>query len=346
LTPSLLLSLQGIPLAKAQYDAAGNLILPANAVVRGADYNWQNQRVDQQTLNVEREIRPGMIVDIGYVGVRGRHNNHSRNINQAPPQPQGVDFNLARPLYSRYPNLGDIPVSFSEASSSYDAITVRFAAIVTKYLSVNASYAHGRNFSNGNNLDLTNIDQYYGPTQQDIAHIFNAQFRLELPIGRGKRYLGGINGALDALIGGWEYSGFLHLRSGTRFDVVANDGTSLNNFQNNRPDRVANGQISNPTRDRWFDTSAFKNHLGLMTYGTAGINPLHADGQQQLDSSLSKTFHLTERHQLEFRADAFNTFNHRNFSAPDATVGSATEGQIFSTSVDNRRLQVSLRYSF
>jgi hypothetical protein len=346
LTPSLLLSQQGIPLAKAQYDAAGNLILPANAVVRGADYNWQNQRVDQQTLNVEREIRPGMIVDIGYVGVRGRHNNHSRNINQAPPQPQGVDFNLARPLYSRYPNLGDIPVSFSESSSSYDAITTRFAAIVTKYLSVNASYAHGRNFSNGNNLDLTNINQYYGPTQQDIAHIFNAQFRLELPIGRGKRYLGGINGALDALIGGWEYSGFLHLRSGTRFDVVANDGTSLNNFQNNRPDRVANGQISNPTRDRWFDTSAFKNHLGLMTYGTAGINPLHADGQQQLDSSLSKTFHLTERHQLEFRADAFNTFNHRNFSAPDATVGSATEGQIFSTSVDNRRLQVSLRYSF
>jgi hypothetical protein len=211
---------------------------------------------------------------------------------------------------------------------------------------VNASYAHGRNFSNGNNLDLTNIDQYYGPTPQDIAHIFNSQFRLGLPIGRGKRYLSGINGGLDAFIGGWEYSGLLHIRSGTRFDVLANDATSLNNGQNNRADRIGNGQISNPTPDRWFDTSAFTNHVGVMTYGTAGINALHADGQQQLDSSLSKTFHLTERHQLELRADAFNTFNHRNFSAPSTTVGVATEAQIFSTSVDNRRLQFSLRYSF
>jgi len=48
----------------------------------------------------------------------------------------------------------------------------------------------------------------------------------------------------------------------------------------------------------------------------------------------------------EFRADVFNTFNHPNFGAPDSGVGSGTEGEVFSTSVDNRRMQVSLRYSF
>jgi hypothetical protein len=346
LTPSLLLSQQGLPLANAQYDSAGNLILPANAVIRGADYFWRNQRVDQRTLNIERELRPGMIVDIGYVGVRGRHNNHSRNINQAPPQPQGVDYNLARPLYSQYPNLGDIPVSFSEASSYYDAVTARFSANLSKYVFVNASYAHGRNLTNGNNLDITNLNQYYGPTPEDIAHIFNAQFRLDLPVGRGKRFLGGISPLLDAFIGGWEYSGLLHIRSGTRFDIATNDTTSLNNGLKNRADRIGNGRLSNPTPARWFDTSAFTNHAGVMTYGTAGINQLHADGQQQLDSSISKNFHLTERHQLEFRADLFNTFNHPNFSAPDNTIGSATEGQVFLTSVDNRRMQFSLRYSF
>jgi hypothetical protein len=346
LTPSLLLSQQGLPLANAQYDSAGNLLLPANAVIRGADYFWRNQRVDQQTLNVEREIRPGMIVDLGYVGVHGRHNNHLRNINQAPPQPQGVDYNLARPLYSQYPNLGDIPVSFSEASSYYDAVTARFSANLSKYVFVNASYAHGRNLTNGNNLDITNLNQYYGPTPEDIAHIFNAQFRLDLPVGRGKRFLGGISPLLDAFIGGWKYSGLLHIRSGTRFDIATNDTTSLNNGLKNRADRIGNGRLSNPTPARWFDTSAFTNHAGVMTYGTAGINQLHADGQQQLDSSISKNFHLTERHQLEFRADLFNTFNHPNFSAPDNTIGSATEGQVFLTSVDNRRMQFSLRYSF
>ena len=49
--------------------------------------------MDQASLNVEREIRPGMIVDIGYLDVRGLHNNHSKNINQAPPTPQGTDYN-------------------------------------------------------------------------------------------------------------------------------------------------------------------------------------------------------------------------------------------------------------
>jgi hypothetical protein len=346
LTPSLQLSKDGLPLANAQYDSSGNLIIPNNAVIRGAEYNWKNQRVDQATLNVERELRPGMVLDIGYVNVRGINNNHSTNINQAPPTAPGADFNLSRPLYSLYPQLGDIPISQSIASSRYDALTARFTAIVSRSVTINASYAHGRNFANGNNLDQTNINQYYGPTQQDIAHIFNAQFTLEIPVGHGRRFLGDSNRVLDAIIGGWQYAGLLHIRSGARFDVVGNDGTTLNNNQNNRPDRIGNGQLSNPTVNHWFDPSAFVLHQTVMTYGTSGINPLHSDGQQQLDSSISKIFHITERHQLQFRADLFNTFNHPNFAAPDAIVGDSAEGQVFSTSVDNRRVQFALRYSF
>jgi hypothetical protein len=346
LTPSLQLSKDGLPLANAQYDSSGKLIIPSGAVIRGADYNWKNQRVDQATLNIEREIRPGMVIDIGYVNVRGLNNLHSTNINQAPPTPPGTDYNLFRPLHTLYPQLGDIPISQSIASTRYDAITARFSANISRIATVNASYAHGRSFSNGNNLDQTNINQYYGPTPEDIAHIFNAQFTLELPVGHGRRYLGNSNRVVDALFGGWQYSGLLHIRSGARFDVVTTDSTSLNNNQTNRPDRIGNGQLSNPTVQKWFDTSAFVVHLAPMTYGTSGINPLHSDGQQQLDSSISKIFRITERQQLQFRTDIFNTFNHANFAAPDAIVGDAAEGQVTSTSVDNRRLQFALRYSF
>jgi hypothetical protein len=346
LTPALKLSVDGLPLATAQFDASGNLVIPNNAVIRGADVNWKNQRVDQKTFDIEREIRPGMIVDIGYLGVRGLHNNHSRNINLATPSANSAeDFNLRRPLHTQYPQLGDIPISFSEADSYYDALTARFSASVNKSIFVNASYAHGRSFTNGNNLDPANINQYYGPTQQDIAHIFNVQTTLDLPFGRGKAFGGNMNRFLDMLIGGWQYGGLLHMRSGTRFDVTS--GTSLlNNGQTNRADRVGNGAISNPTVAHWFDTTAFVDHTVPGTYGTAGINPLHADDQVQLDSSISKIFHVTERQQVQFRADLFNAFNHPDFSAPDSLVGSATEGQIFSTSVDNRRFQFALRYSF
>jgi Carboxypeptidase regulatory-like domain len=345
LTPTLSLSKDGIPISNAQYDSSGNLVIPANAVIRGTEANWKNQRVDQGTVNIQREIRSGMILDVGYVHVQGRDNNHGVNINQAPPQPLGVDYNLARPLYGTYPQLGDVPVQFSNAGSWYDALTASFTANITKYINVYATYAHARNFSNGNNIDPNNIWQYYGPTPQDIAHTFNAQVVLQLPFGRGRAYLSNMNRGLETVLGGWQYSGLIHIRSGTRFDVTS--GVSLlNNGQGNRANRICNGSISNPTPNMWFNPSCFVDDTVPDTYGNSGINPLYADGQQQLDSSLSKTFNITERINLQLRVDVFNTFNHTNFAAPDSGVGDATIGQVFSTSVDQRRMQFGLRLHF
>ncbi len=345
LTPTLLLSRDGIPLAQAEYDSSGNLTIPANAVIRGVASNWHSQEVSQISANVQREIVRGVVVDVGYLHVRGSDNLHSTNINQAPPQPPGADYNLARPLARQYPQLGDIPISYSNASSWYDALTSRVVAEPGHGFTLSASYAHGRNFSNGNNIDQTNINQYRGPTQQDIAHTFTAQFSYEFPVGRGKQFLGDANRVVDAFLGGWQYSGFLTIRSGLRFDV-SSSVSLLNNGQGNRANRICSGNISNPNVNQWFDTSCFVDDLVPDTYGNAGINPLHTDGLQQLDSSLFKTFKITERVNMQFRADAFNTLNHPNFAAPDATVGDPSIGQIFSTSVDNRRMQFGLRLFF
>lgn len=345
LTPSLSLSRDGLPLASAEYDSSGNLVIPANAVIRGTNYNWKSQQVAQTSVNVQREIVRGVLVDVGYLSVRGLHNNHTVNINQAPPQPPGADYNLARPLVGQYPQLGDIPVQFSNAASWYDALTARAVAQPGHGITLSASYAHARNFSNGNNIDPSNLYQYYGPTQQDIAHSFTAEFSYELPVGHGKQFLSNANRFVDAALGGWEYSGLLTIRSGLRFDVGS--GVSLlNNGQGNRANRVCNGSLSDPNVNMWFNTSCFVDDLVPDTYGNAGINPLYTDGLQQLDSSLFKTFRFTERLSMQFRVDAFNTFNHPNFSAPDANVDDPSEGQIFSTSVDNRRMQFGLRIFF
>lgn len=345
LTPSLTLSGNGLPVASAQYDSAGNLVIPDNAVIRGTAVNWRNQRVDQGTINLAREIHSGMILDVGYVHVQGIHLNHTTNVNQAPPQPAGTDYNTARPLYGEYPQLGDVPVQFAAAGSWYDALTASFTANFGKYITLYSTYAHARSFANGNNIDQTNIWQYYGPTAQDIAHTFNAQVVVQLPFGRGRTFLPNMNRWQDSVFGGWEYAGLIHIRSGTRFDVYS--GVSLlNNGQGNRPNRVCNGAISNPTPNLWYDPNCFVDDTVTESYGNAGINPLYADGLQQLDSSLSKTFAIKERANLQFRVDMFNTFNHPNFSAPDSTVGDATVGQVFSTSVDPRRMQFGLRLHF
>lgn len=347
LIPSIQLSQSGIPVASAQYDASGKLVLPPDAVIRGVDPNFKNQRVDQASLNIERQIRAGMLIDIGYLHVNGSHNNHGVNINQAPPGPANVDFNTRRPLYGQYPDLGDIPIQFSEAHSYYDALTARLTAQVNKYVSIYATYAHGRNFSDGNNINPKDLNQYYGPTAQDIAHIFNAQFVLDSPVGRGKALGAGMNRVVDAVIGGWHYSGFIAMRSGTRFGVSSSTSL-LHNGQGNRPDRIKDGNLpsSQRTLQHWYDTTAFVNHLVDQTYGNAGTNPLFADGLGQLDSSIFKTFKIREATSLEFRTDLFNTFNHPNFNPPSARVGSGSNGRVTSTSVDPRRLQFGLRLFF
>ncbi len=347
LLPTLSLANDGLPAANAQYDSQGNLIIPDNALIRGSDYHWRNQRVDQYSANLERQIRPGMVLDVGYQGVHGRNNLVTQNVNQAPPGPANVDYNTRRPLYGQYPQLGDIPVGFSAGQSFYDALTTKFVGNVGKYVRLYATYAHGRNFSNGNNIIPFDYNQYYGPTAQDIHHIFNCAFTLELPVGKGKPLLSNLNPALEQVLGGWRYSGFLYLRSGTRFGV-GSSVSLLNNGQNNTSDRIKDGNLpsSQRTVEHWYDTTAFVDHLEPLTYGNAGTNPLFADGLQQLDSSLFKNFRFTERYNLEFRADLFNTFNHPNFNAPSATVGSTSAGVVSSTSVEPRQIQFGLRFSF
>jgi outer membrane receptor protein involved in Fe transport len=347
LLPTVSFANDGIPVSAAVYDSQNKLLIPANALVNGVDYDWRSQRVDQYSVNLEREVRRGVVLDLGYLGVHGRNNNHVRDINLAPPGPANVDFNTRRPLHDKYPNLQDIPVTFSEAESFYDALTARVTGNVSRYLRVYLTYAHGRNFSNGNNIDPARISQFYGPTAQDIAHIFNAQVNFQLPVGKGRAALAGAPGWLDQVIGGWEYSGFLFMRSGTRFGV-GSPVSLLNNGQGNRPDRIKDGNLpkSERTLQRWYDTAAFVNHLEPLTYGTAGTNPLFADGEQQLDSSFFKTFRLIERWRLQFRADLINTFNHPNFNPPSATVGSGSNGRVTSTSVESRQVQFGLRLFF
>ena len=346
LVPSVSVDRDGLPVGSAQYDASGNLVIPPDAVIRGVERDWRQQRVDQFSLNLQREITKNVVIDVGYLGVRGYNNLETENINLTPPGPPGQSIDENRPLHDKWPQLGDIPIGFSESRTWYDALTAQANVRMGRYLTVIASYAHGRTFQNGNNLIPLEWDQYRGPADQDIAHIFNAQASTEIPVGRGRKYGSTMNPVLDAVIGGWQYSGFVFIRSGTRFNVSAPG--NLNNGQENRPDRVANGNLpaGERTIDRWFDTTAFVPHPDWATYGNAGWNPLIADGAVQLDSSIFKSFRITEKVKLEFRWDMFNTFNHPDFNPPNSRVGSSSIGRVTSTSVDPRRMQFGLRLFF
>jgi hypothetical protein len=98
------------------------------------------------------------------------------------------------------------------------------------------------------------------------------------------------------------------------------------------------------TVDRWFNTAAFS-FPPPGTFGSAGRNILDGPGFQSVNASLVKNTALTERMSLQFRAEAFNLFNHPNFNLPDNFLGSPTFGRI-SSARDPRHLQFGLKLLF
>jgi hypothetical protein len=140
-------------------------------------------------------------------------------------------------------------------------------------------------------------------------------------------------------------------RSGTPFSIQ--DGIDQANLNDpagqpgERPNLVS-GFSNNPIVGKvneWFNPSAF----ALQPFGTLGDlgrNTLFGPKFVDLDLSLSKVTPIKENMNIEFRAEAFNIFNHPNFALPVATLTSPLVGQILSTVGTSRQLQLALKFNF
>ncbi len=187
--------------------------------------------------------------------------------------------------------------------------------------------------------------------------------RYELPFGKN------LQGAPRQILNGWEIGGIASLASGVPFSVENASGVSRNlavgaGFAD-RPNLVP-GASNNPTRGvsrgcagiaagtpvetptLYFDPCAFvPQEPG--TFGNLGRNTLIGPALSELDFSLSKHFRLTERKELQFRAEFFNIVNHPNLEAPSVTLGavlSNSAGVLTKTTTASRQIQFGLKFVF
>jgi hypothetical protein len=187
-----------------------------------------------------------------------------------------------------------------------------------------------------------------GSSSFDIRHRTSQSVIYDLPFGKGRRF-GISNPVGNAILGGWQVNGILTLQSALPFTPTL--ATSVSNSGGSRPDRLATGQLSDPTIGHWFDTS-FNTAGGAwatprqFTYGNGGRNMLRGPRRFNLDCSIFKEVPIVERYRVQFRSEFFNVFNHPQFDLPNATIGSAAAGVISSTVGSPRDIQLSLRLMF
>jgi hypothetical protein len=209
----------------------------------------------------------------------------------------------------------------------------------------------------GNPQTITNLKAGYGASGFDQKHRFVSSVNYELPFGRGKAFLQG--GPLSYVLGGFEIDAITTYASGNPFTVTLNNSAS--NASSSWPNRIGrHGKIDHGTPQHFFDTSlcptgqttlssgaqcAFQIPIKY-TYGNSARSVLYGPSTKNWDIGLQKAFNLYRERRLAFRFDAFNTFNTPNFATPNASLGSATAGQITGTINDNRDLQGSITLYF
>ena len=169
----------------------------------------------------------------------------------------------------------------------------------------------------------------------------------ELPLGHGKRFANHLSKPLEMIVGGWQMNTILTVQSGLPFTLTTPGSPS-----NARPDLIGKLDIHPGTTQRYFDTNAVAaaptNSSGvLLRQGTLGRNSLIGPGTRTVDLSMAKTTPIKERLKLEFRAEAFNLFNHPVYSNPNTDISAGNFGQITGTQMSSeRQLQGVIRLVF
>ena len=347
----------------------------------GIQPNAQTPAVVNYRLEIERELTPGTSVRVAYIGAHGYHEFQRSDANLAIPVicaaaqgncPAGLAdgtkyFPAGDPR--RNPQLGSFVQFFTSAFNRYNGASVDLNHRFRGGLAFRTNYTYAKSMDNassltssqalGNNaVALDNYDRRrdYGLSVFDVRHRFNFSGSYELPFGAGKPFLGGAKGATGKLVSGWRLNVIAGVQGGFPFTPQlgfnqSRDGdTSTPDRPSMAPGRTLKGiYLNNPLQ--WYDPTAFALPLAG-TYGNVGRNTLIGPGLQDVDFSLFKTTRLSERWNLQFRAEFFNLFNHANFGLPSVTVltpsgaPSSSAGLVSMTTTTSRQIQFGLKLNW
>ena len=323
--------------------------------------NYPAPAVAQFSLGVQRQIAPSVVAVVQYVGNLAWHQNIQRRINNYPLNtPMAIrawagdgsnvsgtnTFPSTTPGVAQQRSNGDFYRSFqgwqqitqqeNTTNGNYNGFQLGVRAQSWHNLSGEADYtwSHTIDLTSGDLAQVSNpfnLKYDKGSGAYDRRHIFNVNYIYKLPFFASP-------GLTHTLLGGWEISGTAIFQTGTIVNNggIGNLGTSLSVGYDtiglgggyaNRPDVV--GKIHYVKKQKqWFDQSAFKAPTpawaGSVTqgFGNARKDVVVGPGRVNFNTSLYKSFAITERAHFELRFESFNTFNHTEF----ANIGNSFQG--------------------
>jgi len=326
--------------------------------------------VQQWNFDFQRALPGNVLADFAYVGSAGIHLSGDININQWPPNTGAY----ASPVS---PNIGIIQAILNEEQSSYHSLQAKLNRRFTNGFALQASYTWSRSIDDTSALIQENLNSTFpqnsfdlraerGPSDFNATHRFVTGFLYGLPF--GAQIFNHAPGTVAAMIRGWQLNGIITAESGQPFTPLFAGGDQAIGAGPSGPESNVHAEVvGNPNRPgpvagnpgctapaqihtaaAWFNGCAFI--APVNTFGDAGRNSLVGPKFVDADLSLFRTIHLTERFNLEARAEVFNALNHPNLGFPNNMLGSSSGGQNFGqilTVVGNpRQVQLAVKLLF
>jgi len=274
----------------------------------------------------------GNLKNVGLPSVTGMVNGQTLT-GQAAINLQTACGNDPNP-YRPFLGISNITRLESKASSTYNALQVAARKSVGAFnLTVAYTYSHSIDDSSdrydGSFVNSYNPSANRASSNFDQRHMLNVGYIYDFPFFKKP-------GVSHTLLGGWEWSGIFAFSTGTPLNVTNNGATYGDNAgvgngvgTGSYPDLVGNPRANVPPPSQvtgsnyagyFYNPAAFAVPTGL-TFGNVGRNYLRNPNRTNVDMGLFKHFPIKESVSFEFRAEAFNVFNHTEFGGPSGSLG-------------------------
>ncbi len=354
--------------------------------------NRKLAQVYRYELNVQRELPGGFLLEVGWTGNHVADLSVGVNLNTVPrqylstspirdqnqinfltalvPNPfrglaPGTTLNNAtiarQQLLRPFPQFGAVDTYRQDGTNDYNAGRIRIEKRFKRGYSFLATYTRAKNISRDNLLNDTDAEIERRIDPDDVPHRFVMSGIYEVPIGRNRRFGGGMNRVLDALIGGYQLSGIYQYQNGRPM--------LLGNIYFTCGDKALKSVGSGATVDGAFGTSCFYfDDAAVQTNGV--LDPVKQRNDQRIrlasnvrtlptrldsfreqplwiaDLSVLKNFRVIEGVRLQFRAEFLNAFNHALFNTPNRDPTNSNFTKITSQGNRPRDVQLGLKLIF
>jgi hypothetical protein len=344
---------------------------------QGVQADAKTPTVEEWNFTVEQQLSNNTVLRVAYVGSHGYHGLLNIDPNTiparicavpagcAPGVPQGAQYIPAGARPNPYVSAGFF--WFTEGNTSYNALQVDFKRRLARSLQFRADYTWSKNLDMNSGqtgaqaqnqaqmiLDRNDLRRDWGPAALNITSQSSISATYELPLGRGRRWIGNAGGLGEKLIGGWQVNGIATLLTGFPFTPLIGANRSGDGNTRN-PDRPSlNPSFTGPvvlgTQAQWFNPNAFVLPTAG-TFGNLGRGVYTGPGLADVDLSVFKNTALAERVNLQFRSEFFNLLNRTNLGTPNATVFSGASinpsaGLITTLATTPRQIQFGLKLIF